>query len=69
MKKILAKKYVDIRELLPETWQLKAENYCYHSKKPCRSLVTDISLWTKCYTIIVVILAAAFLDKTAHFFT
>ena len=38
-KKILTKEYIDIWELLPETWQLETEGSCCHSKRPRRSLV------------------------------
>ena len=67
--RILAKEYIDIWELLPETWQLESENPCCHSKRPRCSLVTDISLWTECYATMAVILAADFPLKAPHFFT
>ena len=65
VKRILAKEYLDIWELLPETWQLESENRCCHTKRPRRSLVTDINLWTECCTTIA---ATAFLAKAPHLF-
>ena len=69
VKKILAKDYVDMWELLPETWQLESEGTCCHAKRPRRSLVTDISLWTECYATMAAILASAFPAKAPHLFT
>ena len=54
--------------LLPETWQLESERSCCHSKRPRRSAVTDISLWTECYATMAAILLAAFPEKAPHFF-
>lgn len=69
IKKILAKEYVDMYELLPETWQLEAEGSCCHSKRPRRSLiVTDISIWTECFATMAAILASAFPEKAPQFF-
>ena len=69
IRKLLAKEYVDIGELLPETWQLESEGTSCHSKRPRRSLVTEISLWMECYATMAAILSAAFLAKASHFFT
>ena len=68
IKKILAKEYVDIWELLPETWQVETEGSCCHSKRPRRSLVTDINVWTECFATMAAILAAAFPAKAPHLF-
>ena len=68
VKKTLAKEYIDIWELLPETWQLEAEGSCCHSKRPRHSLVTDVSLWTECYATMAAILVAAFPAKAPHLF-
>ena len=42
---------------------------CGHTKRPCRSLVTDISIWTECFATMAAILASAFPEKAPHFFT
>ena len=68
IKKILAKEYVDIWELLPETWQVETEGSCCHAKRPRRSLVTDINVWTECFATMAAILTAAFPAKAPHFF-
>ena len=54
IKKILTKEYVDIWELLPE---VETEGSCCHSKRPRRSLVTDINVWTECFATMAAILA------------
>ena len=66
--KIIAGKYVNIWELLPETWQIGNESSYCHSKRPCRSLVTDINIWTECYATLAAIQSSAFPQKAPHFF-
>ena len=66
--KILMKEYIDIWELLPETWPLETEGSCCHSKRPRRSLVTDINVWTECFATMAAILTSAFPSKAPHFF-
>ena len=69
IKKIIAKEYVDIYELLPETWQVETEGLCCHTKRPRRSLiVTDISVWTECFATMAAILAVAVPAKAPQFF-
>lgn len=68
VKKILAKDYVDIWELLPESWQVEMEACC-HAKRPRRSLVTDISVWTECYATMAAILSSAYPEKAPHLFS
>ena len=67
-KKILAEEYVDMWELLPEFWQVETEGTCCHSKRPRRSLVTDINVWTECFVTMAAILASAFPSKAPHLF-
>ena len=69
IKKIVAKEYVDIWELLPESWQIQADGSCCHTKRPRRSLVTDINVWTECFATMAAILASAFPGKAPHFST
>ena len=69
IKRIIDKHYVEIWELLPETWQLESESTCCHvTKRPRRSLVTDISIWTECYATMAAILSAAYPDKGPQLF-
>ena len=69
VKKILAKEYVDIWELFPESWQLEAQGSCCHTKRPRRSAITDLALWTECYATMAAILVTAFPDKAPHLFS
>ena len=70
IKRIVAREYIDIWELLPETWQVEtAEGACCHSKRPRWSLVTDINVWTECYATLAAILSSTYPDKAPHFFT
>ena len=69
IKKIVGKEYIDIRELLPETWQVESENpSCCHSKRPRRSLITEFNVWAEGYATMAVILLTAYPAKAAHFF-
>ena len=51
-------------ELLPETWWQEAAQFsaCCHSRPSKCGLITDIALWTKCFTT----LAAHYPDKAPH---
>ena len=68
IKKIVANEYVDIWELLPETWQVEMEGSCCHTKRPRRSLVTDVHVWTECFATMAAILTSAFPTKAPHCF-
>ena len=67
-RRIVAREFVDMWELLPETWQLETEGSCCQTRRPRRSLVTDINIWTECYATMAAILASAFPEKAPHFF-
>ena len=68
LKKIVAKEYVDICELLPEMWQIKTESSCCHAKRLRRALVTDINVWTECFATMAAVLSAAYPDKAPQLF-
>jgi len=68
VKRLLEKQYVEMWEMLPETWQLEAESTCCRTKCPKRSLVTDISVWTECFATMAAVLSSAYPDKAPHFF-
>ena len=68
IKRIVAKEFIDMWELLPETWQLETEATCCHSKRPRRALVTDIGVWTECYATMAAILSSAYPSKAPQFF-
>ena len=58
--------YVDMWELLPETWLQEAAQFraCCHSRRPKRGLIT---LWTECFTTLAAALSAHYPDKAPHF--
>jgi hypothetical protein len=68
VKKIVGKEYIDIWELLPESWHIETDGSCCHAKRPRRSLVTDVNVWTECFATMAAILATAYPDKAPHFF-
>lgn len=41
---------------------------CCHTKRPRRSLVTDINIWTECYATMAAILSSAFPGKATQLF-
>ena len=52
IQRIWGLEYVDMWELLPKTWQQEAaqSSTCCHSRRPKRGLITNIALWTECFT-------------------
>ena len=68
MKKILALEFIDMWELLPESWRLEStESGCCNPRRPRWGLVTSFPLWVECYASLVAILAARYPEKTPHF--
>ena len=68
VQKILKGEFVDMYELLPETWRAEEpRDSCCRSSRPKRGLVTDISLWTECYASLVAVLTTMHPDKAPHF--
>ncbi len=68
LKKIWSLDFIDMWELLPESWRLdqQAEGCC-RSQRPKRGLVTNLALWTECYAVLVAILSDRYPSKTPHF--
>ncbi len=65
LKKIWALEYVDMWELLPESWRVEpAAKGCCWSQRPRRGAITDFPLWTECYASLVAILAVRYPHKT-----
>ena len=57
-----------MHELLPETWRAEEQKEsCCRSTRPKRGLVTDITLWTECYALLVAVLSTKHPSKTPHF--
>ena len=68
LKKIWNLEYVDMWELLPESWRLEQQaEGCCRAQRPRRGLVTNLALWTECYAMLVAVLASRFPEKTPHF--
>ena len=70
-KKILDLEFVDMTELIPETWRLQEEEEtkCCHQPRrtPRRGPVTDIMLWVECYASLVAVLTSRYPDKGPEF--
>ena len=68
VRKILSLEFVDMWELLPESWRLdQSEGSCCHARRPRRGLVTNFLLWTECFATLVAVLATRYPEKTPHF--
>ena len=68
LKKIWNLEFVDMRELLPESWRVEPNSEgCCRSQRPRTGLVTDFALWTECYATLVAVLAVRYPEKTPHF--
>ena len=72
-KRILDLEYVEMSELLPETWGLEpdATYPCCHEtrRQACRGPVTDILLWVECYSSLIAVLATKFPQHIGDFMT
>ena len=66
IQKVLRGKLIEMHELLPEAWRAE-EDSCCRSTRPKRGLITDITLWTECYALLVGILSTKYPESTAHF--
>ena len=68
VKRILNLEFVDISELIPESWKFEEEatssSCCQHTRAPRRGPVTDILLWIECYSTLVSVLASHFQQKS-----
>ena len=66
-KKILELEFVDMAELIPDTWRWQDDDdsKCCHKphRTPRRGPVTDILLWVECYATLVSVLTTRFPDK------
>lgn len=60
VKKILDIEYVDMADLVPDSWRLQEDTNmskcCHQAKRPRRGPVTDILLWADCYATMVSVL-------------
>ena len=68
IRRIWALEYVEMWELLPETWrQDAAQVECCHAKRPKRGLITDIALWSECFAALAAALATRYPQKAPQF--
>lgn len=70
IKKILELEYIDMSELVPDSWQFREEEQkcCHSSHRPQRrGPVSEILLWIECYSSLITVLAARYPDKIADF--
>ena len=68
LRKISSLEFVDMWELLPESWRLVQSNSsCCHARRPRCGLVTNFLLWTECFATFVAVLATREPEETPHF--
>ena len=71
VKKILDLDYIDMVELVPDSWRLQDDSdtskCCHQSKRLRRGPVTDILLWIDCYATMVAVLVEKYPLKAAGF--
>ena len=68
VQKILSGDFIDMCELLPETWRVEEPKMgCCRSTRPKRGLVTDIALWTECFASLVAVLTTKHPEKAPQF--
>ena len=71
VKKILDLEFVEMLELVPDSWRSEEADCCstHSSHSPRRGPVTNILLWLECYPSLVAVLASRYPTKVAHFMT
>ena len=64
-KRILSLEFVDMAELIPESWKFIDEDVgcCHHNRASRKGPVTDILLWVECYSTLVAVLASQYPTK------
>jgi hypothetical protein len=69
VKKILDLEFIEMTELLPDTWRLQEEDVgCCHQRQGQRKgPVTDILVWVECYASLVAVLASGHPKKMQEF--
>ena len=70
MKRILQKEYVEMYEILPESWRLETEAAAPsgQGKRPRRGPITDIDIWCEFYAVLAAVLSSAYPSKAPHLF-
>jgi hypothetical protein len=59
VKKIIELEFLEMTELLPDTWRLQEEDTgcCHQRRGQCKGPITDILTWVECHSFIVTVLA------------
>ena len=69
--RILALEFIDMSELLPESWQFQEEHMTACCQQPARrprhSPVTDITTWVDCYATLVAVLCSSYFRYAPEF--
>ena len=70
LKRIVQKEYIEMYEILPESWRLETESASPsgQGKRPRRGPITDIDVWCECYAVLAAVLSAAYPGKAPHLF-
>ena len=70
VKKILNGDFVDMSELLPDSWRVEEMNTQSLSQRggPRRGLVTDILIWLECFATLASVITSKHPDKAPHLF-
>ena len=65
VKRILNLEFIDMSELIPESWKFMEEeiSYCHQNRSSHRGPVTDILLWVECYSTLVEVLSLQYPAK------
>ena len=68
IKRIQELEYIDMGELVPESWRHQDdETRCCHRRPQRKGPVTDILLWVECFSSMVTVLSAKYPEKAPDF--
>ena len=63
--RILAREFIDMRELLPESWRTDSQQAGSTPKGVARGPIRDLKLWAECFAVLAGVLVMAYPEK-AH---
>ena len=71
VRKILELEFVEMAELVPDSWRTEEADYqccsSHNPRIPRRGPVTNILLWVECYSSLVAVLSSKYPNKIGHF--
>ena len=71
VRKILELEFVEMAELVPDSWRSEEADYqccsSHNPRIPRRGPVTNILLWVECYSSLVAVLSSKYPNKIGHF--